>query len=100
MKYTQYPNNLDILLQIFLDKAKNDSNCDTDIKKEQGGNSITRYSNKSDNFLEDGFMFIIIENTMDDLRMIEKGEYSGSSGLTRLGEDPNNLDYELDASPE
>jgi hypothetical protein len=45
-------------------------------------------------------MFIIIENTMDDLRMIEKGEYSGSSGLTRLGKDPNNLDYELDASPE
>ena len=100
MKYIQYPNNLDILLQIFLNKAKNDSNCDTNVKKEQGGGSITRYSNKSDNFLDDGFMFIIVENTMDDLRFIEKGEYTGSSGLTRVGDDPNNLDYELNASPD
>lgn len=45
-------------------------------------------------------MFIIVENTMNDLRFIEKGEYSGSSGLTRLGDDPNNLDYELNASPD
>ena len=36
---------------------------------------------------------------MDNLRFIENGEYSGSSGLTRLGEDPDELDYEIDALP-
>lgn len=46
--------------------------------KEENGESIIRYSNKSGNFLKDGFMFIILENTMTNLILIEKGDYTGS----------------------
>ena len=49
--------------------------------------------------MKDGFMFVIVENQMDNLRFIENGFYAGSKGLTRLGEDPDELDYEIDALP-
>lgn len=78
LKYSQYPNNVDILLQIFLNKAKNDSECEQKTMKEENGESIIRYSNKSGSFLKDGFMFIILENTMTNLILIEKGDYTGS----------------------
>ena len=44
-------------------------------------------------------MFVFVENTMDNLQFIENADYTGSSGIMMLGNNPDDLTYELDTSP-
>ena len=50
--------------------------------------------------MKEGFMYIIVDNTMDKLQFIENGDYTGSSGLFGSGNNPDDLKYKLDASPD
>lgn len=49
--------------------------------------------------MKDGFMFIIIENSMDSFSLNERYDYTGSRGIERLGPNPDDFEYELDVLP-
>jgi hypothetical protein len=66
---------------------------------EEDGESIIRYSNKHDDFIKIGFMFVICQNTMNNMSYIEEGNYTGSQGLTKVGESPDDLNYNLEGVP-
>jgi hypothetical protein len=79
---------------MFLSQAK--TNEDGSFEAEEKGEGIIRYSNSSENFMTGGFMFVIVENQQTNMMYVEEGDYSGSSGLTRVGANPNDMDYKLE----
>ena len=50
--------------------------------------------------MKEGFMYILVDNIMDKFQFIENGDCSGSSGLFGLGNNPDDLKYKLDTSPD
>ena len=85
---------------MFLSEAKSgNSTCEMETLKKKDGEFIIRYSNKSDDFLKIGFKFVICENTMNNMSYNEKGDFTGSTGITKVGEDPEDLTYSLEGVP-